>query len=273
MTAASKPMLRPALTSFLLLGFCLSAAAAPPLREAPNPAATPADQLSVAGNACGPAALLNAFRFGNADWQRASSAIPGENDRQRIIHIIRGPGTRPSSHLKGRARWSRSGVNIADLQDIANDLTRGQYLPQVTQQVLFRQPGETPEKLLRRVHRLLGISMDKGLPPVISLRRHVLRMRDGVPQWTVLDAHFVTLTSLPRKLDKHARSFPVTYIDPWGGKLRQGSITIPDRPLLAGTAADSPCLQADFPTAAVGSKLVRRGETSALAVAAALGRW
>lgn len=266
-------MLRPAVTSILSLAFSFSVIAAPPLREAPNPTATPADQLSVAGNACGPAALLNAFRFGNADWQRVSAALPGGNDRQRIQYIIRGPGMRPSTHLQGRPRWSRHGVNIADLQDIANDLTRGQYLPQITQQVLFRQPGETPEKLLRRVHRLFNTSMAKGLPPVISLRRQVLRTRDGTPQWTVLDAHFVTLTSLPRKLDKHARSFPVTYIDPWGGKLRQGSITIPNRPLLAATVGNSPCLQADFPTAAVGSKLVRRGETSALAAAAALGRW
>lgn len=266
-------MLRLALNSILLLAFSLSVVAAPPLLEAPNPVATPADQLPVAGNACGPTALLNAFRFGNADWQRACSAVPGENDRQRIQYIIRGPGMRPSAHLAGRPRWSRSGVNIADLQDIANDLTRGQYLPQVTQQVLFRQPGETPEKLLRRVHRLFGTSLTKGLPPVISLRRHVLRNRDGIPQWTVLDAHFVTLISLPRKLDRHARSFPVTYIDPWGGKVRQGTIAIPLRPLLAATVEDSPCLQADFPTAAVGSKLVRRGETSVLAAAAALGRW
>lgn len=274
MTAVSKPMLRPAVTNILLLlAFSLSVAAAPPLREAPNPTATPADQLSIAGNACGPAALLNAFRYGNADWQRASNALPGENDRQRLQYIIRGPGMRPSTHLKGRARWSRRGVNIADLQDIANELTQGQYLPQMTQQVLFRQPGETPEKLLRRVHKLFNTSLEKGLPPVISLRRHVLRTKDGASHWTVLDAHFVTLTSLPRKLDKNARSFAVTYVDPWGGKVRQGVIGIPDRPLLAATAADSPCLEAVFPDAAVGKKLVRKGESSALAAAAALGRW
>ncbi len=40
--------------------------AAPPLREAANLTAVPVNQLTVAGNACGPAALLSAFRFGDA---------------------------------------------------------------------------------------------------------------------------------------------------------------------------------------------------------------
>ena len=44
---------------------------------AANPEFKPLNQLRVSGNACGPAALLNAFRFGNTDWQRASNAITG----------------------------------------------------------------------------------------------------------------------------------------------------------------------------------------------------
>jgi hypothetical protein len=243
--------------------------AAPPLREAPNPAANPANQLVVAGNACGPTALLNAFRFGSADWQRASDAIAGDTDKQRISTIIRQYGMRPSGHIKGRSRWSRKGVNLADLHDIANEMTRGKYLPTVSEEVMFIKPGESQEKLLKRIHQRLDTSLAKGLPPVISLRRYALRRQE----WIVLDAHFVTLTTVPRKLEKDARSFPVTYIDPWGGKIQQGVIAIPERPVLTAEAPASPCLEALFPQALVGRKLVRAGESHALTVAAVIGRW
>jgi hypothetical protein len=250
--------------SSLLLALCLIARAAP----------EPANQLVVAGNACGPTALLNAFRFGNPAWQRASNAIAGETDKQRITSIIRECGMRPSSHLVGHSRWSRNGVNLADLCDIANELTRGHYLPLVSQEVLFLKPGETLEKLLKRVHQRLDTSIAKGLPPVISLRRYAKRSQHGKPPaWVVIDAHFVTLTALPRKLDKGARSFPISYIDPWGGKLCQGAISLPDHAILADSAATSPCLEAVFPQASVGKKAVHSGEPTALAVAAVLGRW
>ena len=113
-------MRRLVLRSLLLPLFGVVALAAPPMREAPNPAAVPVNQLVVAGNACGPAALLNAFRFGNADWQRASNAVAGANDRERILTIIREIGMRPSKQTPGRARWSRRGVNVADLHDMAD---------------------------------------------------------------------------------------------------------------------------------------------------------
>ncbi|MEO5917267.1 MAG: hypothetical protein ABIS50_23760 [Luteolibacter sp.] len=257
------------LASSLLLASGLLATAAPPLREAPNPTAITANQLVVSGNACGPTALLNAFRFGNPEWQRASNAITGETDKQRIYTIIREYGMRPSVAIKGRPRWSKKGVNLTDLCDIANEMTRGHYLPQVSQEVLFRTSGETPEKLLKRVHARLNTSLEKGLPPIISLRRFVKRGK----LWVPLDAHFVTVTAIPRKLEKGSGSFAISYIDPWGGKACQGSIVIPQHPVLADTPGDSPCLEADFPQASVGKKLVRAGEPTALTLAAVLGRW
>lgn len=243
------------------------------MREAPNPAASPANQLVVAGNACGPTALLNAFRFGSVHWQRASGAIAGETDKQQIYTLIRESGMRPSKHIKGQVRWSRKGVNLLDLRDIANERCAGHFLPEIKEEVLFLKPRETQEKLLARVYQRLETSLGKGLPPIVSLRRYALRGPAGQRQWVILDAHFVTLTSVPRKLAKGSRAFPVTYIDPWGGKLCHGSISIPDRGILAGTAAASPCLEAIFPQAGVGKKGLRSGETQALVIAAALGRW
>jgi hypothetical protein len=253
----------------------VSALAAPVLLEAPNISAVPADQLVVAGNACGPAALLNAFRCGNPDWQRAGDALAGANDRERLLRIIREIGMRPSRHVSGHARWSRRGVGVADLCDMANEMVAGQFLPQLSEEVFFRKPGESPEALVRRVYQRLDTSLVKGLPPVLSVRRHALRHTADkeAAQWVVIDAHFVTLTTLPRRLEKHARSFPVAYIDPWGARRCQGSLGIPGQPVFSDAEGSSSCLEADFPGAAVGRKRVARGERTVLLLAAAIGRW
>ena len=266
-TAALTPMLRLLASSVFLLSV-------PSALAVPGTAAAPANQLVVAGNACGPTALLNSFRFGNQDWQRSSSAIAGDTDKQRIYTIIREFGMRPSNYIKGHPRWSRKGVNLTDLCDIANEMSAGKFLPTISQEVLFLKPGENQEKLLLRVRRCFETSLVKGLPPVVSLRRYTKRSYKGKPpEWMVLDAHFVTVTALPGKLEKNSRSFPVSYIDPWGGKFYQGTISIPDQAILADTGPNSPCLEAVFPQSSVGKKLVRAGEPDALAIAAVLGRW
>ena len=267
-------MSRPLASSLLALLLALPAHAGPELRVAANTAAVPANQLLVSGNACGPAALLNAFRFGNADWQRAANAVTGGNDRERILTIIREVGMRPSSHTPGRPRWSRRGVSLADLRDIGDEMTRGHFLPPLREEVFFLKPRETPEKLLRRVHQRLSTSLARGLPPVLSLRRYALRASSGNrPQWTVIDAHFVTLTAIPRALDRQARGFPVSYIDPWGGRRCDGNIIIPARSFMADAAGNSSCMEADFPQSQVGKKHVGKNEATLLALSAALGRW
>jgi hypothetical protein len=261
--------------SLLFAFFCNSPSfAAPPLIEAPNPSAAPVNQLVVSGNACGPAALLNAFRFGNGHWQRASNAVTGNNDRERILTIIREIGMRPSRHVPGRPRWSRRGVGVADLRDMADEMADGHYLPQLKEDVFFLGSREVPEKLLRRAHRRLENSLARGFPPVISIRRHALRRQSGdPPQWAAIDAHFVTLTAIPRKLDKDARSFPVRYIDPWGGRACEGWIRIPEGAVLTDSNGRTSCLEALFPETSVGLKLLRPGEPSIVVCAAAIGRW
>jgi hypothetical protein len=243
------------------------------LREAPNAAAEPVNQLSIAGNACGPAALLSAYRFGNADWRKVADSVKGETDKQRLSTIIREVAMRPSKHLNRRARWSRAGVNIADLCDIANELAAGRMLPKLQYEVLFLKPRETQEQLLKRVHERLEKSLDRGLPPLLSIRR--VARRKG--NWTNIDGHFVTVIGVPKKLDKGARSFAVTYLDPWGGKRREGRIAISDQTFLTpGQPADpslSPCLEALFPTALVGRSKVQPGEPTVLTVSAGMGRW
>jgi hypothetical protein len=264
----------PQVISSLFLAFCLTTAAEPLLREAQNLGSQPANQLLVSGNACGPAALLNSFRFANQDWQRATRTISGETDRQRIYTIIREYGMRPSKTITGRPRWSKNGVNLADLCDIGNEIKQPHFLPTLEHEVLFSGQRETQEKLLLRTQKRLDESLARGFPPIISLRRYALRRHEGkAAEWVVLDAHFVTVIAVPRKPSAGSRSLSIRYIDPWGGKVAQGMIVIPNRGVLAATPQDSPCLEADFPQASVGKKMVRAGEISVLTVSAVLGKW
>ncbi len=257
----------------MVCGMMAAAVEAQP-RENDDLTKSPADQRVVAGIACGPAALLNAFRFGSTDWQRAADAVAGNTDKERMLHILRRFGMRPSRHLPGHARWTRSGVGMSDLRDMADEMTTGLYLPPLGEEVFFLKGRETPARLLERVHRRFKSSLAKGLPPVVSIRRYVLRARDGgKPQWLAVDAHFVTLTHVPKRLDGNTRAFPVDYIDPWGGTRRKGSIGIPGRAVFPDSSGQSSCLEAAFPGACVGDKHVGKGETSFLTISAAIGRW
>lgn len=241
------------------------------MKEAPNAGGTPANQLVIAGNACGPAALLSAFRCGDKNWQRAANAVPGENDRQRLRTIILREGMRPSKNLGGRPRWSKSGVNVSDLCDMANELTQGLYLPGLGYEVLFLKPKETPAKLLDRVHGRMVKSLDKGFPPVLSIRRFVKKRGT----WTVVDGHFVTIIGVEKKLVKGEQGFAVTYLDPWGGKRESGRIVISQATFQVGGNDPmlAPCLEAAFPKASVGKSKVGKGEATFIATSAAIGRW
>ncbi len=253
----------------LLLAALAACCPAAEMRQAPNAAAAPVNQLSVSGNACGPAALLASYRAGNEAWQRAAESLAGTNDRDRLRLWIRRHGLQPSSTLKGRKRWSASGINVEDLVAAANEMNRPLFLPPLAHDDLFRRTRESPEALLRRTRDRFDRSLAKGIPPVLSLRRFVLRK--GV--WTPLQGHFVTITAVPRKLGRGESSFPFHYLDPWGGKRCEGVIALPQQALLAPPGQTSPCLEARVPAAVIGKPEVRRGEISTVVPAAVIGRW
>lgn len=249
-------------------------AAAPPLREAPNPGAVAFDQLAVAGNACGPAALLNGFRFGDKNWQRALASVAGETDKARLLSLIRTWGLRPSKSLAGRKRWGRHGMNADDLCDVANEVGRTQLLPQLKCEGLMIHPGESPPKLLERVRSRLEASLARGFPPIVSVRRIVLRKTAGkAPEWVVLQGHFLTITSVPRKLEKNADSFPIHYLDPWGGSRGEGRLVVSSQAFVSAPGAVAPCLEADLPEVKAGKQEARAGEKTLLTLATGIGKW
>jgi hypothetical protein len=260
--------LRPRIET-LLFAAMLGTSPAAEMRVAPNVGAPPVNQLSISGNACGPAALLASFRCGSAAWQRASTALVGTTDRDQLRHWIRHHGTRPSSTLKGRLRWSAKGINVEDLVAAANEMNRPLFLPPLLHDDLFLRSREKPEALLRRTRERFDRSIDKGIPPILSLRRFVLR--NGV--WTAVQGHFVTVTAVPRKLARGESSFTFHYLDPWGGKRCEGSLSLPLQAILAPAGQTPPCLEAIVPAALIGRNAVRRGETTVVVPAAVIGRW
>lgn len=223
------PRLR--LSVCLFLAVLLSQCSPQGPTTAPHPQAHAANQLAIAGNACGPTALLNALRFGAPAYRSAAAAIPGHDDRSQLRHIIIRHGGQRSGHIPQRNRWSRRGINAADLTDIAQELVEPQ--------------GARPVKLIlpqghdnvTRTHRQIARSLRRGFPPVISLRRYA-----GTQ---VIDSHFVTVLQVPDQLDADATSFTIDYLDPLGAKRCQGTITGPQ-------GKSSALLVADFPRTPVG---------------------
>jgi hypothetical protein len=243
----------------LLLAACSTT---PAFHEAQNTAAKPFNQLDLAGNACGPAALLNSSRFGSPAWRKLSETPPDLTDRERIRAIARGPAMRESSSLPGRARWSRNGINLSDLLDVANEMARDAQLPALTSETLLISPIENKEAHLRRIHGKLARSLAAGVPPIVSLRLYV--KRNGT--WTHLRSHFVTVTSVPGRIEHGAAKFPVGFIDPLGGKFREGHIAPGSDPGIDFFA------EANFPSITLGETSIRPGEKTYLAIAGGLGR-
>jgi hypothetical protein len=233
---------------------------------AANPGFTPANQLRVSGNACGPAALLTAFGSGTERWRELGSIIPVEDERLRLTYIIRGYGSRQSQHLE-RRRWNRnSGIGLADLTDIANEMRGSRWLPKIRNEILLQGKHESQHELLRRAHSRLEKSFGKGLPPIISMQRLVLHTStDGkVSAWHVVHGHFVTIVAMPDKLPRRATSFRIRYADPWGGRIADGVIRADDR-------TRYPALVADVPRSDIGKDRVKPGDPSLVVLSAVLG--
>ncbi len=233
---------------------------------AANPSFPPANQLRISGNACGPAALVTAFGSGTERWRERIAIIPAKDNRLRTSYIIRAYGTRPSLHLD-RKRWNRtSGIGLADLTDIANEMRGERWLPKIRNDVLLRQKRESQQELLKRAHSRLEKCFKKGLPPIISMQRLALRRTTpaSAPAWHTVHGHFVTVIAMPDKLDRKATSFRIRYADPWGGRIADGVIR-------AGDQSGYPALIADVPKSEIGKDRLKPGEASIVVLSAVLG--
>ncbi|MGJ8723539.1 MAG: hypothetical protein ACSHYB_03190 [Roseibacillus sp.] len=223
------------------------------------------DQKNGIGNSCGPASLLNAFGSGEDSWQRAYLKVPGTSDRARIASVIKSWGQAPSTNLPNRLRWQlKGGINFADLAVIAEEMRKLDWkLPKVKSELFFATPGKDSNRQLQTAHKRLRKSFQKGLPPILSIRRFVLR--NG--QWQSMQGHFVLLTAMPERLTPGTSSFPVEFVDPFGAKTYRGTINAADENKAL------PCLILICPSNPVGKSAVRAGEATALGFSGAIGAW
>jgi len=241
------------------------------LIQAPNKNASPINQRRAYGNACGPASLLNAFQYGDEEWQKAFKAVPGNDSRTRLRYVVGTWGNRPSQHIKGVNRWnSKQGINLLDLTDMANEMRTPYSLPKIKNEVLIRKSRESFTKLLHRSHERIAKSLKKGLPPIISVRRYAHRYSKevGGKSWWPIRAHFVVVTEIPKKLPRGATSFKIKYIDPYGGFTREGIIHTN-----TGNFKNSPFLATSMPKTLVGKSFVKSGEETILTFSAIIGTW
>lgn len=233
---------------------------------AANPGFPPANQLRLSGNACGPAALLTAFGSGTERWQERILLIPSKDSRLRMSYIIRVFGSRRSQHLD-RKRWNRdSGIGLADLTDIANEMRGTKWLPKIRNELLLRKGRESQQKLLKRAHAHLEKSLKNGLPPIISMQRLALRPdpHTNTAAWHLVHGHFVTVIAMPGKLDRQATAFRIRYADPWGGRIADGVVRTNER-------SGYPALAMDAPRSEVGRDRLKKGEPSIVVLSAVLG--
>jgi hypothetical protein len=257
-----------ALLLILLTPYDLSAQE---LIKAPNTDASPINQRRAYGNACGPASLLNAFQYGNAKWQKAFHAVPGNNSRTRIRYVVETWGNQPSKHLKDTNRWNlKQGVNLLDLTDMANEMRAPYFLPKIKYEVLIAESRESRTALLKRSHSRISKSLRRGLPPIISIRRYAYQFNQKVGQnsWWPVRAHFVVVTEIPKKLPRNATSFKIRYIDPYGGFVRDGTIHTN-----TGEFKNCPFLSTSMPNTSVGKSLVKPNEQTLLTFTSIIGTW
>lgn len=226
----------------------------------------------MAGNACGPTALLNALRHASQPWRRATIPLSGTSDRAILIDLIRWQGMQPSRHQPTRKRWSKHGVSLADLADMAIGVTEPHGLPKLTCQIDFRRQPESPARFLNRTHQRFCKSLRAGFPPILSVRHIAWPKGQNSPAAPhTLTAHFVTLIAVSA-LDHTSQRFALTYIDPWDATIHSGSIQLPENPIFPTVTGETSCLQLILPDAAMFRKPLG-DQSTMLLLGGSIGCW
>lgn len=178
--------------------------------------------------ACGPAAMINALRFGLPEMQKAFNDLVGNDDRTRLRYTIDRYFKNKNSVVFPRAkRINHNGVFAEDLKDAFNQLLRESSSEPVTRLELSREDGESDRDFLERVHGKLQRSLRIGMPPIILLRSYSATPEDeGSVRvvWKAANSHYVVVTRVPEKLREQDMGFSFDAIDSNGGRLISGYV-------------------------------------------------
>lgn len=174
-------------------------------------------------NACAPSAMINSLKFGNEGMRSAFGSLLGGNDSTRLVYLVdRYFRNRPSTVVRGEKRWRFHGVYVADLVQSFREILEEQELSPCSAEYLDRIEGETDPQQLNRVHGWMADSLEKGFPPVLSLRSFMVKTRPehgDEPRWEPGFHHFVVVQSIPRDVLPGAAGMEIRVIDPHTGSI------------------------------------------------------
>jgi hypothetical protein len=191
------------------------------------------DQNQHSQNACGPASVLNSLIFGNHHLQTALARLKGSANQDKLAFIIDRYGTVRSEDYQNRPRWNpQSGISPLDLTHLFIDILATGSQTDIQGKFLDRDPDESHLDHLHRVHGYLVHSLQKGVPPIISLRSFApdyISPDQKKIVWNGLANHYVIITALPRMVHRHQKGFFFDYLDPNGPLQASGYAYIEDR--------------------------------------------
>jgi hypothetical protein len=167
-------------------------------------------------NACVPASVLNALRFGPPSFRKAFDTIPGEGEKDKLTHLVKTYGVKPSVVEPGPAYDESSGIKAEDIPPFFNAILKDHGGETVEGTYFDRQPKESTGDHLRRVHGCLARSLAAGIPVVVSFRSfaaHRMKDKDDF-LWEGVGAHVVLVTRVPRELDPRQKGFAFEFVEP-----------------------------------------------------------
>lgn len=173
-------------------------------------------------DACAPAALANSLRQGTPSHRSAWSQLTGRDDTARFRYLIDRWFRTPNSALYPRKkRLSFDGVLEEDLAAATNEMLTDLELPTLTSGYLNRSEGESSHEFLTRIHRLIRTSLERGTPPMLSLKTYVAHRqekRDDEIDWEPTNHHWVVVTGISTRLRPTDLGVSLDLIDPNGGR-------------------------------------------------------
>ena len=159
---------------------------------------------------CGPAAILNALKFGR---KVAALRDLGNSDSDRIKTIISEYGH--MEHCKTRRSRFTPELRSTDLCQIVSEIRTRYNLPELNGLELNRLPGETSQSFVSRVHKLLGSSLMMGEPPIVHIHAEcaVWKNQRKRFEWDSLCGHYVTIIAIQKHLPPNAECFSMEIVD------------------------------------------------------------
>ena len=174
---------------------------------------------------CGPATFLNALRFGPPAFQDAFADLPGESDKEKLAGVIATHGSAPSALVPGQRLFgSRGGVWADDAHKYFKSIL-GDRAERLLCTYFELMGQETPAEHLRRIHGLLVLSLERGVPIITSIRAFAARKRqDQEIAWERIAGHYILIVRVPREVSVGAQGFMFEFVEPAYGKLCEGYI-------------------------------------------------